>query len=35
VLPGIGWGNLADPFNNAVSSVEFATSNCFVAGNQT
>lgn len=35
VLPGIGWGNLAAPFDNAVSSVEFATSNCFVAGNQT
>lgn len=34
VLPGVGWGNLPSPFNNATSSVEFANSDCFASGNQ-
>lgn len=34
VLPGVGWGNLPSPFDNAVSSIDFATQDCFPAGAQ-
>lgn len=34
VLPGVGWGNLPSPFDNAVSSIDFATQDCFPAGPQ-
>lgn len=34
VLPGVGWGNLGAPFDNAVSSIDFATQDCFPAGAQ-
>lgn len=34
VLPGVGWGNLPSPFNNNVSSIDFATQDCFPAGAQ-